>query len=63
MPSAVHVYSWGPGGERLWRSAFELLAADDRPHDALLEFVQDDSQDNVTRDAGTARQLLAELDR
>ncbi|MEB3368934.1 sugar phosphate isomerase/epimerase family protein [Saccharopolyspora mangrovi] len=59
----VHVFAWGPGGyhdrlplsdhQDLWRAAFAELARDQRERHALLEFVRDDSPDELREDAAT----------
>jgi 3-dehydroshikimate dehydratase len=62
----VHVFSWWPERERLplearadlWRRVFARLAVEQRPFDALLEFVAGDSPDGVLRDAATLRGWL-----
>ncbi|TWD79659.1 sugar phosphate isomerase/epimerase [Kribbella amoyensis] len=57
--STVHVFSWWPsnhrlpltGRESLWRPVLARLAAEPREINALLEFVVDDSVDQLTKDA------------
>jgi 3-dehydroshikimate dehydratase len=57
--STVHVFSWWPsntrlplaGRESLWRAVLNRLAAEPREINALLEFVADDSVDQLARDA------------
>jgi 3-dehydroshikimate dehydratase len=66
--AAVHVFSWWPRNERrrlaeragLWRAAFELLAREREPVDALLEFVPDDDPDLVAAEARTLSEILAQ---
>jgi 3-dehydroshikimate dehydratase len=66
--TAVHVFSWWPGRERrrlavrerLWRAAFELLAAGRAPVDALLEFVPGDDPRLVAGEARTLGELVKE---
>ena len=63
--SAVHVFSWWPGGRRLplagraglWRRAVEVLA-DRPPLDLLLEFVPDDDPAALATEAATLRSWL-----
>jgi 3-dehydroshikimate dehydratase len=63
---AVHVFAWWPRNERrrlaeragLWRAAFELLAREPEPVDALLEFVPDDDPDLVAAEARTLSEIL-----
>jgi 3-dehydroshikimate dehydratase len=65
--SAVHVFSWGPGGERLPLAARAVLwqrvltAAQTAPActDALLEFVAGDEPTLLRTEALTLRALLA----
>lgn len=57
--AAVHVFSWWPGITRrpldaradLWTGAIEILAAQARPIDLLLEFVPDDDPTHLRREA------------
>ena len=64
----VHVYHW-QGAQRLplergqdrWRRYLEIVSRSGRSHWAMLEFVADDSPDNLLRDAATLRGLLREL--
>ncbi|MFC7457616.1 sugar phosphate isomerase/epimerase family protein [Brachybacterium sp. GCM10030267] len=64
--STVHVFSWWPAAHRqplaqraeLWRDAFEILQADGRDHDALLEFVPGDDPALLRREADTLYELL-----
>lgn len=63
--SAVHVFSWWPGIQRLplraradlWRSAFAQVAMLERPVDALLEFVPGDDPAAVATEAAALREL------
>lgn len=65
--SNLHVFHWGPKGERyplrdggaLWRAAFGTVAAQasSTTHFALLEFVEADSPETFARDAATLRTL------
>ena len=64
--AAVHVFSWWPRNERrrlaeragLWRAAFELLAREAAPVDALLEFVPDDDPELVAAEARKLSEIL-----
>ena len=57
--STVHVFSWWPSSTRLplaareslWRRVLERLAAEPREINALLEFVADDSPEQLAKDA------------
>jgi 3-dehydroshikimate dehydratase len=57
--STVHVFSWWPSNTRLplaareslWRRVLDRLAADPREINALLEFVADDSPEQLAKDA------------
>jgi hypothetical protein len=57
--STVHVFSWWPSNNRLplaareslWRPVLDRLAAEPREINALLEFVADDSVDQLATDA------------
>ena len=57
--STVHVFSWWPADRRLplaareslWRPVLDRLAAEPREINALLEFVADDSVDQLAADA------------
>jgi 3-dehydroshikimate dehydratase len=57
--STVHVFSWWPydnrlplaARESLWRPVLDRLAAEPREINALLEFVADDSVDQLASDA------------
>jgi 3-dehydroshikimate dehydratase len=73
--SNVHVYQWvaaSPAatadrrslaeGAGVWRQYLERLAATDRAHFALLEFVRDDTPEQFLADAGVLSAWLAELD-
>lgn len=66
--SAVHVFSWWPGHERLplaareglWRAFFaRAAAAPHPPRDALLEFVPDDAPEVLAREAAALRAYLS----
>lgn len=64
--TTVHVFSWWPGATRLrlaeradlWSRALATLAADDRDHDALLEFVPGDDPALLAEEAATLLQLI-----
>ena len=57
--STVHVFSWWPANTRLplaareslWRPVLDRLAAEPREINALLEFVADDSPEQLAKDA------------
>jgi hypothetical protein len=57
--STVHVFSWWPSNTRLplaaraslWRPVLDRLAAEPREINALLEFVADDSPEQLAKDA------------
>jgi len=57
--STVHVFSWWPSNTRLplaareslWRRVLDRLAAEPREINALLEFVADDSPEQLAKDA------------
>jgi 3-dehydroshikimate dehydratase len=57
--STVHVFSWWPSNTRLplaareslWRPVLDRLAAEPREINALLEFVAEDSPDQLAKDA------------
>lgn len=57
--TTVHVFSWWPsntrlplaGRESLWRPVLDRLAAEPREINALLEFVADDSPEQLAKDA------------
>ncbi|ROO59182.1 hydroxypyruvate isomerase [Micromonospora sp. Llam0] len=63
--SAVHVFSWWPGyqrlpltaRDRLWRDVFGLLRGTGRDFDALLEFVVDDDPARVATEAAALTHL------
>ena len=65
--SAVHVFSWGPAGERLplaaravmWQEALTAAQSSPRCTDALLEFVAGDEPSLLATEALTLRSLLA----
>jgi 3-dehydroshikimate dehydratase len=69
--TAVHVFSWWPGSERLrlagrggmWRAAFRWLMTTEASVDALLEFVPGDDPALVAGEARTLIELLAEVRR
>ncbi|MFV2020706.1 sugar phosphate isomerase/epimerase family protein [Micromonospora sp. LOL_023] len=68
--SAVHVFSWWPGyqrlpltaRDRLWHDVFGLLRGTGRDYDTLLEFVVDDDPALVATE-GAALAQLATADR
>lgn len=57
--SGVHCFSWWPEQERLplsgrkqlWQSVADILRETGRPFDMMLEFVEGDLPENVSRDA------------
>jgi hypothetical protein len=57
--TTVHVFSWWPSNNRLplaareslWRPVLDRLTAEPREINALLEFVADDSPEQLTKDA------------
>ena len=58
--SNVHVFTWSGhsryplrDGESLWRKYIDIIAADGRDHAMLLEFVCDDTEEQLYRDAET----------
>lgn len=58
--SNVHVFTWEghnryplADGARLWRKYIDLIASDGKDHGMLLEFVCDDTEDQLYRDAET----------
>jgi len=59
----VHVYHWFPAnerrplaeGEKEWKQYFNFLVADGADRELLLEFVRDDSPDQLRADAATLR--------
>jgi 3-dehydroshikimate dehydratase len=66
--SAIHVFSWWPGQNRLplleraglWRRVIDLLHQEGSSADLLLEFVPDDDPKLVSREASTLRVLATE---
>ena len=74
--SNAHVFQWAvttpvgaadrrplAEGAGVWRQYLERIAATDRDHFALLEFVRDDAPEQFLADARVLNALLAELDR
>lgn len=65
----LHVYHWLPSherrplaeGEREWKQYLNLLVADGRSRELLLEFVKDDSTDQLREDAATLRSWIQEI--
>jgi len=63
--AAVHAFSWWPGTTRhplpvradLWRAALARLRAHGHPRDVLLEFVPDNDERVLTREARSLRSL------
>lgn len=58
--SNVHVFTWDghnryplAAGESLWRKYIDLIASDGKDHGMLLEFVCDDTEEQLYRDAET----------
>ena len=63
--SNVHVFAWKgsekfplANHEKIWRQYLDILRADDRDRNLLLEFVCDDTTDQLLRDAETLRSWL-----
>ena len=63
--SNVHVFAWKgrekfplADHEKIWRQYLDILRADDRDRNLLLEFVCDDTTDQLLRDAETLRSWL-----
>ena len=63
--SNVHVFAWKGSEkfpladhEKIWRQYLDILRADDRDRNLLLEFVCDDTTDQLLRDAETLRSWL-----
>lgn len=63
--SNVHVFAWEgrekfplADHEKIWRQYLDILRADDRDRNLLLEFVCDDTTDQLLRDAETLRSWL-----
>ena len=63
----VHVFHWRlpdldrrplAEGEPRWQRYLEVLRADARPRELLLEFVREDSEDQLLRDGATLREWL-----
>ena len=62
----LHVFAWEKDGARFplsyaadkWRTYFAKAAAAEGEHDAILEFVKDDSPEQFLADAETLKQLL-----
>ncbi|WP_405866098.1 sugar phosphate isomerase/epimerase family protein [Streptomyces sp. NBC_00005] len=65
--AAVHAFSWWPGTTRhplssrteLWRAALSRLRAHDGPLDVLLEFVPDNDEKVLVREARTLRSFAS----
>ncbi|MER6089638.1 hypothetical protein [Streptomyces bluensis] len=65
--AAVHAFSWWPGTTRhplstraeLWRTVLARLRARRRPLDVLLEFVPENDEKVLAREARTLRSLAA----
>jgi len=65
----IHVYHWFPGqerrpladGENEWKQYMNILAANGGERELLLEFVRDDSLDQLREDASTLRSWIQEL--
>ncbi|MBQ7930879.1 MAG: TIM barrel protein [Clostridia bacterium] len=64
--SNVHVFTWeGHGkfsliaGERMWRQYIDIISADGRDHGMLMEFVCDDTEEQLYRDAEVLHRWLA----
>ena len=56
--SNVHVFTWAghdrfplADGERMWRQYIDIISRDGRDHGMLLEFVCDDTEEQLYRDA------------
>ena len=63
--SNVHVFAWKGSEkfsladhEKIWRQYLDILRADDRDRNLLLEFVCDDTTDQLLHDAETLRSWL-----
>jgi len=62
----IHCFSWWPQAERLplgareglWREAFSIARSSGRDLDVMLEFVADDSLENLHGDAATLRKWI-----
>jgi 3-dehydroshikimate dehydratase len=68
----VHVFTWhGTTGERMpladgeagWMRVLRKVASTGRDHFAMVEFVRDDAEESLFRDAATLRRWLSLLDR
>jgi len=64
--SNVHVFTWAghekfplSNGERMWRQYIDIIAADGKDHGMLLEFVCNDTEEQLVQDAGTLLRWLA----
>ncbi len=64
--SNVHVFTWAGhdrfplmDGERMWRQYIDIIAADGRDHGMLMEFVCDDTEEQLYRDAEVLHRWLA----
>lgn len=68
--STVHVFHWLPGeirmpladGEPEWREYLRLLSRSGRDIPVMLEFVRDDSEQQLQNDARTLKNMLAAID-
>lgn len=63
--SNVHVFTWAghdkfplADGERMWRQYIDIISADNRNHGMLMEFVCDDTEEQLYRDAETLHRWL-----
>ena len=63
--SNVHVFAWSghdkfplEAAERPWRQYIDIIASDKRSHGMLLEFVCDDTAEQLVKDAQTLRKWL-----
>jgi hypothetical protein len=62
----IHCFSWWPQAERLpleareglWREALGVARSSGRDLDVMLEFVAEDSPENLLSDAATLRRWL-----
>lgn len=64
--SNVHVFTWEChgkfpliDGERMWWQYIDIIAADGREHGMLMEFVCDDTEEQLYRDAEVLHRWLA----
>ena len=64
--SNVHVFTWAGhdkfplmDGERMWRQYIDIIAGDGRDHGMLMEFVCDDTEEQLYRDAEVLHRWLA----